>query len=212
MGRYTEAKCRQCRRAMEKLFLKGDRCATAKCGVVRRASVPGVHGKNKKSKSGMSEYGMQLMAKQKIKRMYGIMERQFRKHFDEIKNKPGVTGDLLIARLESRLDNAVYRINFASSRPQARQIVNHGLITVNGRKVNIPSFAVKIGDVIAINPFRKEKNYFKNLNQILKNKTSFPNWINFDKEKLEGKIVNAPTRFDSGVNVDVQMVVEYYSR
>jgi small subunit ribosomal protein S4 len=152
------------------------------------------------------------MAKQKIKRMYGILERQFRKHFDEIKNKPGVTGDLLISRLELRLDNAVYRINFASSRSQARQIVNHGLITVNGRKVNIPSFEVKIGDVISINPFRKEKNYFKNLEQVLKNKTNFPNWVSFNKEKLEGKIVSIPTRLDSGVNVDVQMVVEYYSR
>lgn len=212
MGRYTEAKCRRCRRAMEKLFLKGDRCVTAKCGLVRRASVPGVHGKNKTSKSGMSEYGMQLMAKQKIKRMYGILERQFRKHFDEIKNKPGVTGDLLLSRLELRLDNAVYRINFASSRSQARQIVNHGLIAVNGRKVNIPSYAVRVGDVISINPFRKEKNYFKNLNQVLKNKTNFPSWISFDKEKLEGKIVNVPTRQDSGVDVNVQMVVEYYSR
>ncbi|MBU2028656.1 30S ribosomal protein S4 [Patescibacteria group bacterium] len=212
MGRYTEAKCRRCRRAMEKLFLKGDRCVTAKCGLVRRASVPGVHGKNKTSKSGMSEYGMQLMAKQKIKRMYGILERQFRKHFDEIKNKPGVTGDLLLSRLELRLDNAVYRINFASSRSQARQIVNHGLIAVNGRKVNIPSYAVRVGDVISINPFRKEKNYFKNLNQVLKNKTNFPSWISFNKEKLEGKIVNVPTRQDSGVDVNVQMVVEYYSR
>lgn len=212
MGRYTEAKCRRCRRAMEKLFLKGDRCATAKCGLVRRASVPGVHGKNKTSKSGMSEYGMQLMAKQKIKRIYGILERQFRKHFDEIKNKPGVTGDLLLTRLELRLDNVVYRTNFATSRSQARQIVNHGLIMVNGRKVDIPSFAVKVGDIVSINPFRKEKKYFKNLEQILKNKTSFPNWISFDKGKLEGKIVNVPTRQDSGVDVNVQMVVEYYSR
>jgi small subunit ribosomal protein S4 len=198
---------------MEKLFLKGDRCLSAKCGIVRRASVPGVHGKNKKtSKSGMSEYGMQLMAKQKIKRMYGILERQFRKHFDEIRNKPGVVGDLLISRLELRLDNVVYRINFASSRAQARQIVNHGLITVNGRKVDIPSFKVKVGDTISINPFRKEKKYFKNLNQTLRNKNNFPNWVSFDQEKLEGKIVNIPTRIDSGVNVDVQMVVEYYSR
>jgi small subunit ribosomal protein S4 len=197
---------------MEKLFLKGDRCSTAKCGLVRRASVPGVHGKNKTSKSGMSEYGMQLMAKQKIKRMYGILERQFKKHFEEIRNKPGVTGDLLISRLELRLDNVVYRINFATSRSQARQIVNHGLITVNGRKVDIPSFAVKVGDIISINPFRKEKNYFKNLNQILKNKNNFPNWVSFNKENLEGKIVNIPTRQDSGVNVNVQMVVEYYSR
>ena len=118
----------------------------------------------------------------------------------------------MLSRLELRLDNVVYRANFATSRSQARQIVNHGLITVNGRKVNIPSFAVKVGDVISINPFRKEKNYFKNLTQVLKNKTNFPNWISFNKEKLEGKITNVPTRQDSGVNVDVQMVVEYYSR
>jgi len=155
---------------------------------------------------------MQLMAKQKIKRIYGILERQFRKHFDEVKNRPGITGDLLLARLELRLDNAVYRINFASSRSQARQIVNHGLIMVNGRRVNIPSFAVKVGDVISINPFKKEKNYFKNLSQVLKNKTNFPNWISFNKENLEGKIVNIPTKRDSGIDVDIQMVVEYYSR
>ncbi len=211
MGKYTQAKCRRCRRAMEKLFLKGDRCATAKCGLVKRASFPGVHGKGK-SLSGLSEYGSQLMAKQKIKRIYGVLERQFKKHFDEIKNKPGVTGDLLISRLELRLDNVVYRLNFASSRSQARQLVNHGLIAVNGRKVNIPSFVVKVGDIISINSFRKEKKYFKNLQQVLKNKTNFPNWLSFDKEKIEGKILKLPTKQDSGVTVDAQMVVEYYSR
>lgn len=210
MARNLDAKCRKCRRAMEKLFLKGDRCNTPKCAMVKRASVPGAHGK--KNRRGLSEYGMQLAAKQKIKRIYGVLERQFRRHFDEVKNRPGVIGDLFLARLEMRLDNVIYRMGLASSRNQARQIVNHGLVKVNEKKLNIPSALVSVGSVISISPSKKEKNYFKNLDQIIKNKKEFPVWIEFDVKKMEGKVISIPTRNDIGINVDVQMVVEYYSR
>jgi len=210
MARSIDAKCRKCRRAGEKLFLKGDRCATPKCGIVRRAYAPGVHGK--KVARNFSEYGTQLMVKQKIKRIYGVLEKQFRKHFEEVENKPGATGDLLMTRLEMRLDNVVYRLGFASSRAQARQLVNHGLISVDGKKNTIPSSEVKIGKVISINSNKAEKNYFKNLNQTIKNKKDFPNWISFDAKSLAGKIIKLPERNDTGINVDAQVVVEYYSR
>lgn len=210
MARNLDAKCRKCRRAKEKLFLKGDRCNTPKCGFVRRSYAPGVHGK--KMSKGLSEFGAQLAVKQKIKRIYGVLERQFRKHFEEVKHRVGITGNLLLIRLEMRLDNVVYRLGFAASRSQARQLVNHGLISVNGKKVTIPSCEVKVGDVVSINPVKKDKNYFKNLEQILKNKKDFPSWISFDVSKLEGKITNIPTKEDIGINVDAQVVVEYYSR
>lgn len=210
MARSIDAKCRKCRRAGEKLFLKGDRCSSPKCAVVRKPYAPGVHGK-KKSR-GLSEYGKQLAMKQRIKRIYGVLERQFRKHFDEIKNKQGVTGDLFIARLEMRLDNVVYRMGYSSSRSGARQLVNHGLINVNGKNVDIPSFWVKVGDVISINKTKTEKNYFKNQSQILKNKKDFPVWIQFDGAKLEGKTISSPQRGNMDSSIDPQMIVEYYSR
>jgi small subunit ribosomal protein S4 len=211
MARDTEAQCRKCRRAMEKLFLKGDRCNGPKCGMVKRAYIPGVHGK-KMSRGNRSEYGIQLSAKQKIKRIYGVLEKQFRKHFADVKGKRGVTGDLLLIRLETRLDNVVYRMGFGASRAQARQLVNHGLIAVNGRKVSIPSCAVKVGQTISIKAGKEQKNYFKNIEQVLKNKQDFPSWIVFDNQKYEGKIVSLPSREEIGTNVDAQIVVEYYSR
>jgi len=210
MARDTEAKCRKCRRAGEKLFLKGDRCGTAKCGMVKRAYAPGVHGK--RVSRGQSEYGVQLSAKQKIKRIYGVLEKQFRKHFDEIANKPGITGDLLLGRLEMRLDTIVYRAGFSSSRTQARQLVNHGLMSVNGKKVDIPSYEVKMGDVISINGSKSGKTYFKNLESAIKNKKDFASWISFDASKMEAKVTNIPTRDQIGINVDAQIIVEYYSR
>lgn len=211
MARDTEAQCRKCRRAMEKLFLKGDRCNGPKCGMVKRAYIPGVHGK-KMSRGNRSEYGVQLSAKQKIKRIYGVLEKQFRKHFNDVKGKKGVTGDLLLIRLETRLDNVVYRMGFGASRAQSRQLVNHGLIAVNGRKVSIPSYEVKVGQTISIKAGKEQKNYFKNLDQVLKNKQDFPSWIVFDNQKYEGKIVSLPSREEIGTNVDAQIVVEYYSR
>lgn len=210
MARSIDAKCRKCRRAGEKLFLKGDRCFTPKCAIIRRAYGPGIHGK--KGSRGQSEYGTQLAAKQKIKRIYGVLERQFRKHFEEVRGHMGSTGDLLMTRLEMRLDNVVYRLGFASSRSQARQLVNHGLMSVNGKKVTIPSYEVKIGQIISMNPTKKEKNYFKNLLQVIKNKKDFPAWLSFDEHKLEGKVIALPGKDDIGINVDAQVVVEYYSR
>ena len=210
MARDIDPKCRKCRRAGEKLFLKGDRCATPKCAIVKRAYAPGMHGK--KISRGLSEYGTQLAMKQKVKRIYGIMERQFRHHFDEIKGKKGITGDLFLARLEMRLDNVVYRMGLALSRAQARQLVNHGLVNVDGKKVTIPSYEVKAGQTVGVKPGKKSKNYFKNLEQVLKNKKDFPAWISFDFSKMEAKINGTPDRMDAGINVDAQVIVEYYSR
>jgi len=195
---------------MEKLFLKGDRCNTPKCGLVRRASFPGMHGK-KMSKS-LSEFGMQLAVKQKIKRIYGVLEKQFRKHFNEVKGKKGVVGDLLLERLEMRLDNVVYRIGFGNSRSQARQLVCHGWIKINKKKVDIPSYKIKPGDIISLNPNKLSKNYLKNIEQILKNKKDFPSWISFDSKEYIAKIKNVPKRDEIGINIDAQIVVEYYSR
>lgn len=210
MARSIDPKCRKCRRAGEKLFLKGDRCFTPKCAIIKRAYAPGVHGK--KMVRNLSEYGMQLAVKQKIKRIYGVLEKQFRKHFEEVKNKQGVIGDLLIERLEKRLDNVVYRLGLAASRSQARQLVNHGLISVNKKKVSIPSFEVKLGDIISINGTKAGKTYFKNLEQVIKNKKDFPNWISFNPDRLEGSIIGRPKKEDIGINIDAQVVVEYYSR
>jgi small subunit ribosomal protein S4 len=178
--------------------------------MIRKPYAPGAHGK--RVSRGSSEYGKQLSMKQKIKRIYGILERQFRKHFDEVRNKPGVTGDLFLTRLEMRLDNVVYRMGFASSRAAARQLVSHGAIKVNSKKVDIPSFEVKAGYVVSINETKIEKNYFKNQSQVLKNKKDFPVWVSFDSEKLEGTAIAAPQRSDIGSAIDPQMVVEYYSR
>jgi small subunit ribosomal protein S4 len=210
MARSTDAKCRKCRRSKEKLFLKGDRCNTPKCGIVRRASIPGMHGK--KMTRNLSEYGSQLAVKQKIKRIYGILEKQFRNHFEEVKDKKGIVGDLLLLRLEMRLDNVVYRMGFGNSRSQARQLVSHGWITINGKKVNIPSCKVKIGDIVSFSKNKHNKNYFKNIEQILKNKKDFPGWISFDAKEYSGKINALPKKDEMGINVNAQVVVEYYSR
>lgn len=210
MARDLGSKCKKCRRAGDKLFLKGDRCNSPKCAIAKRPYAPGAHGKN--ISRGLSEYGKQLAMKQRIKRIYGVLETQFRKHFDDIKNKPGVTGDLLLARLEMRLDNVVRRMGFASSPALARQLVTHGAFKVNGKKLNVPSAELKIGDVISVNETKKENEFFKNQLPTLKNKKDFPAWIQFDLSKMEGTILNKPSREDVGIQVDPQMVVEYYSR
>ena len=204
------SKCKRCRRASEKLFLKGDRCDSAKCAIARRPYAPGAHGKN--VSRGLSEYGKQLAMKQRIKRMYGVLERQFRKHYEEIENKPGVTGDLLMERLEMRMDNVVRKIGFANSPMQARQLVTHGLFLVNGKKITIPSYKIKVGDVIGIKESKKEKEFFKNQTQMLSVKKNFPRWIQFDQSKMEGKVIASITREDVGIHVDPQLVVESYSR
>jgi small subunit ribosomal protein S4 len=210
MARDLSAKCKRCRRAGEKLFLKGDRCASVKCAMIRKAYAPGVHGK--KMGRGLSEYGKQLAMKQRIKRIYGVLEKQFRKHFDDIKGKEGITGNLLMMRLEMRLDNVVYRMGLASSRSAARQMVGHGLIKVNGRRLTIPSAIVKIGDSVKVNETKKEKKYFKEIAGALKNKKDTPSWISVDAANFEGKILSTPDVASIGVNADPQLVVEYYSR
>lgn len=210
MARDTQAKCRKCRRAGEKLFLKGDRCSTPKCGLVKRAYVPGMHGK--KITRGLSEYGIQLSVKQRIKRIYGVLEKQFRKHFDEVRNKKGITGDLLLERLEMRLDNVAYRMGLGSSRSQARQLVNHGWVKVNGKKVTIPSYKTKEGDVVNFSSNKKDKKYLKAVEQVLKNKKDIPGWISFDLGSFSGKVNRRPERGEIGINLDAQVVVEYYSR
>jgi len=210
MARETNAKCRKCRRAQEKLLLKGDRCATPKCAMIKRAYAPGQHGK--RISRGGSEYGAQLAVKQKIRRTYGILEKQFRKHFDEVKGKKGITGNLLLVRLETRLDNIVFRIGIASSRSLARQLVTHGFISVNGKKASTPSANVKVGDIVAIRENKSQKTYIQNIKPILKNKQDTASWISFDPGKMEAKIMRLPEPDEIGINADAQVVVEYYSR
>jgi len=210
MAKDLSPKCKQCRRAKEKLFLKGDRCNMPKCAMIKKAYAPGMHGN--KMKRGLSEYGKQLEMKQRIKRIYGVMERQFRKHFRESSKKQGVTGNLLMIRLEFRLDNVVYKLGLADSRRSARQMVSHGLISVNKKKMTIPSAKIKVGDVVGMNSTKKEKNYFQERVKVLKNKKDCPSWIALDASKMEGKILSEPDIESMGIKIDPQLVVEYYSR
>lgn len=210
MARHLDSKCKLCRRAGEKLFLKGDRCFSPKCAIARRPYAPGVHGQT--PSRNKSEFGRQLAMKQKIKRIYGVLERQFRHHFEESQERKGATGDLLIERLERRLDNVVYRLGFASSRSFARQLVGHQYFTVNGKRMNIPSYEVQIGDVIVLKGTKTEKGVVKEKLEILKNKKDVPHWLNLEAEKLEGKVIALPTKSDVGIFVDAQSVVEYYSK
>lgn len=210
MAKNLDSKCKLCRRAGEKLFLKGDRCVSPKCAMVRRPYLPGVHGHT--PKRGASEFGRQLAMKQKIKRLYGVMERQFRHHFEEARKEEGITGDQLLSRLERRLDNVVYRLGFASSRTQARQLVSHKMFEVNGKRLNVPSSALKVGDTIVLKNSKKDKEYFKSQGEILRNKKDVPHWLELNTDTLTGRVIALPTRDDVGVSVDPQMVVEYYSK
>lgn len=203
-------KCKRCRRAGEKLFLKGDRCFSEKCAMVRRPTPPGMHGA-KKARSA-SEFGRQLAMKQRIKRVYGVMERQFRNHFHEAERTHGVVGNELMSRLECRLDNTIYRLGFASSRALARQLVSHKNFLVNGKRADIPSMEVREGDVITVKDEKRGKTYFKNLAESITNKNDVPQWLSLDAKKLEGKVVGRPSKDDVEVNVDPQLVVEYYSK
>lgn len=204
-------KCRLCRRAGEKLFLKGDRCMSPKCAMIKRPYAPGIHG-SKGTKSTLTEYGKQLQNKQKVKRMYGITEKQFRKHVDEAVRQTGITGDNLISKLESRLDNVVFRMNLASSRAAARNLVNHGHFQVNGKNLNIPSAYIKIGDKIAVKKNKLGKNYFTDRQGLLKKDLEIPGWITFDPSKMEGKMVSMPNKNDVNISINIQEVVEFYSR
>lgn len=209
MARYTGAVCRLCRREGEKLHLKGERCYTGKCSIDRRSGqTPGQHGKGRKK---LSEYGLQLREKQKARRYYGVLESQFRKYFEMAVTKQGVTGDNLLRILESRLDNVVYRIGLAMSRAEARQLVSHGHFTVNGKRVNIPSYLVKAGDVVALCEKSRTSDKFKNVVEANSARVA-PKWLDFDKNKFEAKVINLPEREDIDFPVEEHLIVELYSK
>jgi len=209
MAKEKKSKCARCRREGEKLFLKGDRCGTAKCAFTRRSYPPGVHGP--KGKVRLTGYGTQLREKQKARRIYNILEKQFKNYFIKASKKKGDTSDFLLQLLEMQLDNVVYRLGFARSRQQARQVVGHGLILVNNKKVNIPSFQVKAGQTISVKPSMLEKPLFQNLPQILK-KHETPNWLAMDIGKLEGKVLGTPKKEEVKTQFDPKLIVEFYSR
>lgn len=203
-------KCRLCRRAGEKLFLKGDRCLSPKCAMIKRNYPPGIHGS--KGVKSLTEYGKQLNQKQKVKRIYGITEKQFRKHLSEAVKQKGVAGDNLVMKLETRLDNVIFRMGIASSRAAARNLVSHAHIKVNGRSLNIASAYLKIGDKVAVKENKLEKNYFVNRKALLQKNLELPGWLSFDPKKMEGEIISMPNRKDINISVDIQEVVEFYSR
>ena len=206
MARYTDANCRLCRREGTKLFLKGDRCYSTKCAMERRSYAPGQHGQGR---SKASDYALQLREKQKAKRFYGLQETQFRNLFDKADRKQGITGENLLILLETRLDNVVFRLGFASSRKEARQLVNHGHFTVNCKKVNIPSYTVKPGDVIKVKEKSTNSPKFKEVKEMT---ITVPEWVTVDVEKLEGKILSVPTREQIDTPVAEHLIVELYSK
>ena len=207
MARYTGPVCRLCRREGEKLYLKGDRCYTDKCAVTRRAYAPGQHGQGRKK---VSEYGTQLREKQKLRRMYGMMESQFSKYFVIADKQKGITGENLLSLLEYRFDNVIYGLGFATSRPQARQLVRHGHFSVNGKTVTIPSYIVSSGDEISVRQKSREMNLFKDIASAGVHAT--PEWLQTDLATLTGKVLSVPTREQIDVNVQEHMIVEYYSK
>jgi small subunit ribosomal protein S4 len=208
LARYTEAKCRICRREGAKLFLKGDRCFTDKCAYERRPYAPGQHGRIRKK---MSDYAIQLREKQKTRRMYGILEGQFRAYFQRADMQKGVTGENLLSFLERRLDNVVYRLGFANSRNQARQLVRHGLFTLNGHRVTIPSLQVKVGDVIEVRERNRQSPIILEAQQVIARR-GCPAWLEVDGEKLKGKVNALPTREDVQFPINEQLIVELYSK
>ena len=209
MARYTDSVCRQCRREGEKLFLKGDRCYSAKCPVVKRHTPPGQHGQARQRKQ--SEYGIQLREKQKCRRAYGVLESQFRKYYTMAANMRGVTGENMLCLLERRLDNVVYRLGLADSRPMARQLVNHGHIRVDGQKVDIASYLVKQGQAITVRERSRDIGNLKDLREQGANKP-VPKWLELDAANLAGKIVQMPSREDIDLTIEEHLIVEYYSR
>jgi small subunit ribosomal protein S4 len=211
MARYTGPVCKLCRREGEKLLLKGERCFTPKCALERRPYAPGMHGRQAQFRRKKSEYGVQLREKQKARRMYGVLERQFRRYFKEADRRKGLTGVNLLIILESRLDNVVYRLGFADSRDQARQLVRHGHFDVNGQKTNVPSFLVKVGDEIAVRERSKRLAYFRDLSAVMEHKV-VSEWLSLDIPKMEGRVLALPTREDIDASLNEQLIVEYYSR
>ena len=208
MARYIDEQCRRCRREGQKLFLKGVRCYSDKCSISRRNYAPGDHGQKR---AKLSEYGTQLREKQKTKSYYGVGEKQFRKYFEIASNKKGVTGDNLLQILECRLDNVVYRLGFGASRAQARQLVNHGQFEVNGKKVDIPSYLVKAGDVITVREIKKDNATIK-ANIEANAARPVPAWLELNNETLSGKVVRLASREDVDIPVEEHLIVELYSK
>jgi small subunit ribosomal protein S4 len=211
LARFTDPVCRLCRREGEKLFLKGERCFTPKCAIERRSYAPGMHGKQSQYRRKESDYALQLRAKQKARRVYGIYERQFRRYFREAQRQKGLTGLNLLILLESRLDNVVYRLGFASSRPQARQLVQHGHFEVNGRNINIPSYLAEPGDVISVRESSRRNPHFKELAQVM-DPSQVPVWLSVDLPNLTSRVLSSPSRDDVDVSLNEQLIVEFYSR
>lgn len=208
MARYTGAVCKLCRREGQKLFLKGERCYSDKCALSRRSYAPGQHGQNRKK---VSEYGLQLRAKQKTRRFYGVLEGQFAKYFEMAEKQQGVAGENLLRILESRLDNVVYRAGMASSRAEARQLVRHGHFTVNGHKANIPSILLKAGDVVVLTDSSKSSDKFKAIMEA-NGSRPVPQWLDMDKDNYTAKVVTLPNREDIDLDVEEHLIVELYSK
>mgnify|MGYP000851683938 CR=1 FL=1 len=206
MARYVGPSCKLCRREGQKLFLKGERCYTKKCAVERRAYAPGEHGQGR---SKATEYALHLREKQKLRRIYGVLEAQFIRYFKEADSKKGVTGEMLLQILERRLDNVVYRLGFARSRSEARQLVRHGHIFVNGKKIDIPSYLVNEGEVIAVKAESKSLAPFQGLADFL-SKYKAPAWLELDADNLQGKVLHLPVRSEIDVDVKEHLIVEFY--
>ncbi|MFQ5737916.1 MAG: 30S ribosomal protein S4 [Acidobacteriota bacterium] len=211
MARYTGPVCRLCRRESMKLFLKGQRCFSEKCAVDKRSFAPGEHGTSRRRRPKTLGYGLQLRAKQKVKRIYGVMEKQFRGYFRRAARKKGITGELLLQLLERRLDNIVYRLGFASSRNQARQLVRHGHMRVNGHRVNIPSFIVKKGDEISLSPKGQKNIVVQSCLESIAGK-GVPEWLNLQVEEFKGQVLELPRRQDIQIPIEEQLIVELYSK
>ena len=209
MARYTGPVCRLCRREGMKLFLKGERCYTEKCAIEKRNMPPGQHGKLRKAK--IVGYGLQLREKQKVKRIYGVLENQFRRYFEMADRTRGITGETLLQLLERRLDNVLYRLGLATSRAQARQLARHGHFTVNGRKVDIPSYSVKPGDVIGVRAGSAENPAIQHALEEVKGR-GVPEWLSFDSGTMSGRIASLPTREQINLPVQEQLIVELYSK
>ena len=208
MARYTDSVCRLCRREGMKLFLKGDRCFKDKCAIERRNYAPGQHGRRRSKVLG---YGLQLREKQKVKRIYRVLERQFRLYFKEAARRSGKTGDNLLRQLESRLDNVAYSLGFASSRPQARQLVRHGHIEVNGRKLNIPSYQVRKGDLIRVREKSRKNDQIRQAVETASGR-GIPSWLQMDPESFSGSVVDIPKREEIRLPIQEQLIVELYSK
>lgn len=211
MARQIDAVCKLCRREGQKLFLKGERCLSPKCAIETRNFPPGEHGRKATFRRKMSDYGTQLREKQKARRIYGVMEKQFRRYFREATRRTGLTGATLLALLETRLDNVVYRLGFADSRAQARQLVLHGHFDVNGKKTDIPSFQVRVGDVVAVRSSSRNQVYFRDRTQIMQG-NRIPAWLNRDLAAMSGSIASNPGREDIEIPLNEQLIVEFYSR